>query len=81
MDRLLLSMQRMAFVNGHRDKLSFPMWLIIVMCSTDAIPIVNAIAFFVGMIAYLLTHADNKIRFCCKSAWYKNLIKWLTREV
>lgn len=64
-----------------RDKLSFPMWLMIVMCITAAIPMVNAIAFFVGMIGYLLTHADYEIRFHCESAWYKNLTKWLTREV
>lgn len=64
-----------------KDKMPFPMWLMIVICIIAVIPIANLVVFIIGMIAYLGWLCDDDIRFHCESRWYENLIKWLTREV
>ncbi len=67
--------------NKLKDKMPFPRWLMIVMCAIAAIPLANAVVFFIGMIVYLMHNSCDEIRFHHESAWYKNLTEWLTREV
>lgn len=63
------------------DKLSFPVWFLILAIGLAAIPIVNVIAFLVGVIAYFIGIAECDIVFCCKQRWWKSLTGFLTREV
>ena len=62
------------------DKLPTPRWLCIVTIVVASIPLLNAIAFVVGLIAYCMALEDD-IVFHCESRWWKSLMGWLTKEV
>lgn len=63
------------------DKLEFPMWLLLTVIVIAAIPILNLVAFLVGLIAYIANLCEREIEFHCESRWWKSLMGWLTKEV
>ena len=63
------------------DKLPFPVWFLILAIGLTAIPILNVIAFAVGVIAYFIGIGEGDITFCCKQRWWKSLLGFLTKEV
>ena len=72
------------YEQGYRgkvgDKLPTPRWLYIVAIVVAITPILNVIAFVVGLIAYCMALEDD-IVFYCESRWWKSLMGWLTKEV
>lgn len=67
--------------NECGDKLSFPIWLLLLMVVSAAIPIFNIIAFAVGVIAYFIGIGECDIVFCCKQRWWESITGFLKREV
>ena len=73
------------YEQGYRgkigDKLPTPRWLYIVAIAIAATPILNAICFGVGFVAYCIGLVESDIVFHCESRWWKSLMGWLTKEV
>jgi hypothetical protein len=63
------------------DKLPTHRWLCIVCVVITIIPIVNAIAFSIGLMMYCVGLMGGGITFCCEYKWWKSLTEWLTEEV
>lgn len=71
------------YEQGYRgkvgDKLPTPRWLYIVAIVVALTPILNIVAFVLGILYYMALSDD--IVFHCESRWWKSLMGWLTKEV
>lgn len=73
------------YEQGYRgkvgDKLPTPRWLYIVAIVVAFVPILDVIAFALGLIGYCIGLGESDIVFHCESRWWKSLMGWLTKEV
>lgn len=69
------------YTTYDNERLSLPVWLLILMLSIALIPGVNLLAFIVGVAAYLANITAYGIEFNCEAKWWKSLIGFLCKEV
>ena len=62
-------------------KVPSPRFLYIVFIIFSTIPVVNVIAFIMGVIMYTLIITDDDITFHCEYRWWKALVRWLLKEI
>ena len=62
-------------------KAPFPMWMLLFIIIISIVPIVNIIAFLIGVISYCMGLAEEDIIFRCELKWYTKIVKFLTKEV
>lgn len=69
----------------QEHRMPLPVWLVILMAVLAFVPILNIIAFGVGLIAYCIYRGDPPYGiityFKCELRWWRALIELLTREV
>lgn len=63
------------------EKVPFPMWMLLFIIIISIVPIVNLIAFLIGVIGYCIGLAEEDIVFRCELKWYTKIVKFLTKEV
>lgn len=68
------------YIGKVGNKLPTPRWLYIVAIIVALTPILNVIAFVIGIASYCMV-LNCDIVFHCESRWWKSLMGWLTKEV
>jgi len=68
---------------GERgNKLPLPVWLLAILVIVSLIPVVNLMAFILGVLAYIASYnVYGGVLFYCELRWWKSLVGFLTREV
>lgn len=69
------------YIGKVGNKLPTPRWLYIVAIIVALTPILNVMAFVVGIASYCMALVVGDIVFHCESRWWKSLMGWLTKEV
>ena len=57
------------------------MWMLLFMIIVSIVPIVNVIAFFIGVMGYCISLAEDDIVFRCELKWYTKIVKFLNKEI
>jgi hypothetical protein len=69
----------------QEHRMPLPIWLVILMALIAFVPILNIIAFAIGLIAYCIYRCDPPygvtLYFKCELRWWRALIGLLTKEV
>ena len=68
------------YIGKVGNKLPTPRWLYIVATIVALTPILNVMAFVIGIASYCMV-LNCGIVFHCESRWWKSLMGWLTKEV
>lgn len=75
------------FVHSHTyewkgvNKVTIPRWAAILVVLIAFIPLINLIAFVVGIIAYIVSIQTWEITFKIKPCWLRTAIEWLMYRV